>query len=226
MFDFDQAIEKWRRSMEEKGVRGAEILDELESHLRDGVEEQLQSGTDLEQAFALEVQRIGDASKLKLEYKKSVTMGEQIKVGALIFAGITSNDGANIMNMTQTEPRWATYLRSAAFLGPVIVLWAICALFVVPKLQYLLQQANIAGERNFWKLTHANILTVNYFREYGWMLASLIACALATLEWRFRTWPRYRRATLGLLTFAMNLLVLLSIFMMILTAVVAAAARS
>ena len=42
-------------------------------------------------------------------------------------------------------------------------------------------------------------------------------------EWRF-CWPRYRRVTLGLGTFVVNSIVLLSIFLMILTAVMAAPA--
>ena len=39
MFDLDQAIVAWRRQMIAAGFNSAETLDELESHLRDDVEQ-------------------------------------------------------------------------------------------------------------------------------------------------------------------------------------------
>jgi hypothetical protein len=46
-------------------------LEELESHLRDDVEQQMQSGLNAQQAFENSVQRIGHANKLKSEFKKT-----------------------------------------------------------------------------------------------------------------------------------------------------------
>jgi hypothetical protein len=71
MFDIEQSITEWRRQMLAAGIKTPVPLDELESHLRDDVEQQTQSGLDAQQAFENSVQRIGDANKLKSEFKKT-----------------------------------------------------------------------------------------------------------------------------------------------------------
>jgi hypothetical protein len=123
------------------------------------------------------------------------------------------------------EPRWATYLRATAFLAPALFLWMVTAVFIIPKLQMLCQDSGFMGPGTFWTLTHTNILTVDFFRHYGFVLTLGLIAGLVLLEWRSTRWPRYRRAAIGIGTFLLNLLVLLSIFMMILTAVMVAATR-
>jgi hypothetical protein len=51
MFDLDAAITAWRRQMFACGIKSPNILDELESHLRDGVDQQVRSGLSVQQAF-------------------------------------------------------------------------------------------------------------------------------------------------------------------------------
>ncbi|MDB6122600.1 MAG: hypothetical protein JWQ71_1593 [Pedosphaera sp.] len=70
MFNLEQAIVAWRQQMSAGGIKTPEPLDELESHLREDIEEQLRSGITAQQAFASAVQRIGQASALKLEFEK------------------------------------------------------------------------------------------------------------------------------------------------------------
>jgi hypothetical protein len=70
MFDLDEAIARWRRQMISGGVKMTEVLDELESHLREDVESQVQSGFSEERAFEVCVQRIGQAGLLKREFAK------------------------------------------------------------------------------------------------------------------------------------------------------------
>lgn len=53
------------------GIKIPVPLQELESHLRDDVEDQIQSGLNAQQAFKTSVQRIGDANQLKSEFKKT-----------------------------------------------------------------------------------------------------------------------------------------------------------
>ena len=53
------------------GITSAELLDELESHLRDDVEEQVRAGADAEKAFDSAVRRIGPAATLRKEFAKS-----------------------------------------------------------------------------------------------------------------------------------------------------------
>lgn len=70
MFDLDKAIAEWRRQMLASGIKSADILDELESHLRDDFEEQLRSGLNEEQAFQTAKLRIGQAGALQTEFAK------------------------------------------------------------------------------------------------------------------------------------------------------------
>jgi hypothetical protein len=53
------------------GIKSPVPLEELESHLRDDVEQQIQSGLNAQQAFENSVQRIGQARKLRNEFKKT-----------------------------------------------------------------------------------------------------------------------------------------------------------
>src|SRR6266403_2102691 len=70
MFNLEQAISDWRLRMLAAGIKTPMLLDELENHLRDAVDQELQSGLDAQQAFDLVVVRIGQAGALKREFKK------------------------------------------------------------------------------------------------------------------------------------------------------------
>src|SRR5262245_57270668 len=75
MFNLEQAIADWRRKMAVGGIKSCEVLDELESHLREDVEQQMRSGAAAEQAFKQAVQRVGSADQLKLEFGKVERLG-------------------------------------------------------------------------------------------------------------------------------------------------------
>jgi leader peptidase (prepilin peptidase)/N-methyltransferase len=70
MFDLDHAIAEWRRQMLAAGIKTPMPLEELESHLRDDVEQQVQSGSSAQQAFDAAVLRIGRAGTLNREFTK------------------------------------------------------------------------------------------------------------------------------------------------------------
>ena len=71
MFDLEQSIAAWRKQMLSAGIKTPVPLEELESHLRDDIEQQMQSGSTAPQAFANSVRRLGHAGKLKSEFKKT-----------------------------------------------------------------------------------------------------------------------------------------------------------
>src|SRR5215831_17706302 len=71
MFDLELAISKWRGGMRSAGLKTPTLLDELESHLRDEVEQQMRSGLSAQQAFETAIQRIGQARALKTEFAKA-----------------------------------------------------------------------------------------------------------------------------------------------------------
>lgn len=227
MFKLEAAVAEWRGQMVAAGVRSPELLEELEIHLRDDVAEQVKGGTALEEAFRKAVERMGQGAVLEEEFTK---VGEPVVARVrdvfLTLAGIPNQYAVVSMNTPKNsaEPRWATYFRAGAFLAPALLLWAMSAVFIIPKLQQICRDSGIAdGASTIWGMTRSNIWAVNTFREYGvWAVAGLIL-VLVGLEWRSSKWPRYRRAAVGFGTFLVNLLVMLSIFGMILTAVVAAA---
>jgi Clp amino terminal domain, pathogenicity island component len=71
MFDLETAIANWRKQMLAAGIQSPVPLEELESHLREDVEQQVRSGTIESQAFHIAVQRIGQALTLKKEFMKT-----------------------------------------------------------------------------------------------------------------------------------------------------------
>ena len=70
MFNLDLVIAEWRRQMEAAGVKSSEVLNELESHLRDDVEQQVLTGMSQQQAFKAAVERMGRTQALKREFEK------------------------------------------------------------------------------------------------------------------------------------------------------------
>src|SRR5262245_6838352 len=70
MFNLEQSISAWRRQMESAGVKNPDIVDELESHLRDDWARRVQSGESEEQAFEGAVRGVGQASLLQHEFAK------------------------------------------------------------------------------------------------------------------------------------------------------------
>src|SRR3954468_4232181 len=70
MFNLDQAIAAWRQQMSAGGIKTRAILDELESHLRDDIEQQLRSGIAAQSAFENAAREIGQPYALKTEFAK------------------------------------------------------------------------------------------------------------------------------------------------------------
>ena len=70
MFNLDKAVAAWRRQMFAAGVKSADVLDELETHLRDEIESQMRSGTDEENAFQVAISRLGEPLPLREEFAK------------------------------------------------------------------------------------------------------------------------------------------------------------
>lgn len=71
MFELETAITDWRRQMLAAGIKTPVPLEELECHLREDTERQVRTGMEEAHAFALAVQRIGQALELKKEFMKT-----------------------------------------------------------------------------------------------------------------------------------------------------------
>ena len=222
MRDFEERIAEWRRQMVAAGIKSPRILDELESHLRDDVDEQERAGISARQAFEIAFQRLGQAAVLECEFEKvgeTKETPERVKNAFFALAGIPNHCLSEPMNTSSPniEPRWATYARAAAFLLPAVCLWLLSIVFVIPKLQQICADA---GGNPLPTLVRMMIsLTRN-----GVFISGALILVLILLGWRFSTWPRYRRAAVGIGTFLLNAVVLISIFMMVIAALLAAPA--
>jgi len=65
MFDLEQSIAGWRRQMLAAGIKAPVPMEELETHLREDVEQQMKSGLGAQQAFEISATRIGEAALVK-----------------------------------------------------------------------------------------------------------------------------------------------------------------
>jgi len=73
MFDLESQIRKWRRHIQSAGSLDAQHLEELESHLRDSIDELTGRGISVEEAFLVSIHRMGDAEELNHEFAKVPT---------------------------------------------------------------------------------------------------------------------------------------------------------
>ena len=70
MLNLEQAIADWRKQMLAAGIKTPVPLEELESHLREDIEQQMQSGSNTEMAFESAAQKIGRVCALQTEFAK------------------------------------------------------------------------------------------------------------------------------------------------------------
>ena len=71
MFHLEQSLTAWREQMLAAGLQSPVPLEELESHLRDEIDRQLQAGLSEPDAFHAAVQNLGPAVPLKTEFTKT-----------------------------------------------------------------------------------------------------------------------------------------------------------
>lgn len=220
--------------MREGGVKSPNVLDELESHLREEMERQAQRTTKAEQAFAIAAQLIGQPGALQKEFAKAgATNQARIRHFLLTLTGVLNPQHAlnmNASNLTlNMEPRRATYFKATAFLLPAAFAWWFSVVFLLPKLQ---EFCNVAGMAVFtfreapaiFRISGAIGHMMVFLTAHCVLISGIVILALALLEWRSNGWPRYRRTTVGAGIFVFNFAVLLSITLMVTSALVATTA--
>ena len=70
MFDLESEIRVWRENLERQKVGDGEILDELESHLREEFDRLRAIDLSDEERFQISAARIGNVNELKKEYRR------------------------------------------------------------------------------------------------------------------------------------------------------------
>ena len=117
MFDIEQSISAWRRQMVNGGIRSRVFLDELESHLREDVQQQMRLGATGDTAFEAALTRLGGVRLLKTELEKE--NGEKpMKRVLIISAGVI----AILVGMAFVMPAVAQYRDLGGLSGVEVVL--------------------------------------------------------------------------------------------------------
>ena len=222
MFDLDQAIANWRQQMLSAGIKTPVPLEELESHLREDVEERMCSGVTAQQAFETSARQIGQAKMLQPEFSRAgETIYEWMKRHCYALARIPNYQLATNMNTSNSnlEPGWATYLKNAALFLPAFFFWIGSLIFIVPKLKQI-----CAVSDSHLSTALLLVLNVTDFVRVNWIWITIaLAVALVLLEWRSHWWPRYRRLVFGISAYLMNFMALILLALLAVTAVMAAA---
>jgi hypothetical protein len=213
MFDLEEAIADWARLMAVEGIQSTAVLSELESHLRDDIDEQVLSGIEPSAAFQAAIGRIGKARPLQDEFEKVdfAKAGGKAKSFILALGGIatsTLNPPMTSPNpAVPLEPRWSTYLKAGAFLAPATCLWWFSIIFIFPKVQTIARDAGVTNTT-----PHQMIA---FLAHYGLAISGVILGSLILLEWRSNAWPRYRRASVMVAVFLVNAAIMLLITVML-----------
>ena len=220
MFNLEESITEWRQQMLDAGISSPVPLEELESHLREDVEEKMHSGIDQHKAFEAAVQEIGQTGALKTEFViAGDTVYEQVKQFLGHLLKIPNYQLATTMNtMNQTgEPGWASYLKTTAFTLPALVLWVGSLVFVLPKLKEICLVSHTAlPAPMLFTLALSDFLKGNLIVTLMFM-----GLMLVLLEWRSHWWKRRRRMALGIAAFVLNSFILMFFFFMFILAVLA-----
>jgi hypothetical protein len=205
MFDLEEQISAWRVAMVNTGIEEREVLDELEAHLREDVEEQRRVGKNDDAAFAGAVENIGRGELLKPEFTKASRTRNTLPR----LAGTDNNYMGELMNSEKSnlESRWATYGKTIAFAGPAIGLWFLSAVFIVPKANQICHAANLS----FPAALRTTLEMTNFLRANFMVVCAAVAIGIALFEWRSTAWARYRTTIFGVGIVAVNSAALISI---------------
>jgi putative ABC transport system permease protein len=77
MFDIEKAVKQWRKKLMKDGALEDGYIAEMESHLRDEIENKIRRGINEEQAFLMSVKEMGRADQIGSEYHKTDTRRPQ-----------------------------------------------------------------------------------------------------------------------------------------------------
>lgn len=230
MFNLEEKILEWRQQMLVSGIKSPVPMEELESHLRDEIEQRMKSGLHTQVAFEVATGQIGPADTLKNEFVKASTpIHEQLKHFIFNLAGLSNHQLAIHMNVNHSdiEPRWTTYAKAGTFLFPAVFLWLFTVAFVMPKAAEICQAAGTTvfsfSSAPFIVGALASVGQLMVFlSNHCVLIGGATGLTFFLMERYLRHWPRYRRATIGLGAFLLNAVVLLSMTMMIVSILIAA----
>jgi hypothetical protein len=133
MFDLEKSVAIWRRQMLAAGIKTPVPLEELETHLREEIASQVNSGLSEQNAFEVALEKIGPASPLQHEFKKISTgdkLQRQKKVAGIVsivifgfYASVVS--GLLLEHEMTSGERLLGFASVAALLLSLFVVWRV-----------------------------------------------------------------------------------------------------
>jgi hypothetical protein len=105
MFNLEQSIAEWRQQMLAAGIQTPVPLEELESHLREEIERQKKLGLSEQETFNSAAQKIGQARKVQMEFKK-VKDGHTIRRAIIIVIAWLATGYALLDGVWSIEIHW------------------------------------------------------------------------------------------------------------------------
>ena len=88
MFNLEKSISEWQQQMLTVGIKTPVPLEELETHLREEIEQQIKSGLSEPEALKIGIQKIGQGPILQDEFKKVRKDGQLKRTGQQIIRSI------------------------------------------------------------------------------------------------------------------------------------------
>jgi hypothetical protein len=235
MFDLEQSIADWRRQMLAAGIKSPAPLEELEIHLREEIERQKRLGVGAPRAFEISTNKIGQASELKIEFRKASApietqfvklAGVACAVVAILFSlwilflfspeiGLMA-ELLGLAAVATTAFGWR-YLKAGGFILPAFCIWVFSCVFVLPKLEESYAASGVALPQ----LVVSSLIFTDFLRRNILIVSMVVLSALVLLKWRSLWLSRYRRLILGTVVFVLNSAVLIVMTAMVTLAVFA-----
>jgi cytochrome c assembly protein len=197
MLDWEQRIAQWRQALAQKLGPDPEILDELESHLRDEIDRLVRQGQVREEAVLSAIAKIGPPEKLAQEFARVARPWWPIRIvlsgtllaaaGALALVGFRFGQGGDRLLLVHVAAVTVGYLLS----------YGIGMLAVCYALRRMVRDL-AAGQRLSWTraLTHMTLLAF-IFTAIGFALGGTWAHAHLGHFWNWD--PREIGAVLTML---------------------------
>lgn len=113
MFNLDQAVEQWSRSIDLRGCGRQDHLEELQDHLYCEINRLQEQGLSPELAFLKATQQLGNLRDLSAEYAKNKSLLELLCAAAILATPLLVSDGneAGTLLFLVLVPLWfATYI--------------------------------------------------------------------------------------------------------------------
>jgi hypothetical protein len=135
--------------------------------------------------------------------------------------------GASTMSATaqndSLERRWPLYLKGLLFVLPPIVAWGFSCTFLVPKLRELYEVANLDLTTTGWLWRTPSVLIV--LAQHALFVGILLVLILGGLEVLSRGYRHYRRTTVNILVWTINVAALVGLTNLLILAIWVAPGR-